>query len=83
MVVRLAKGTSCPPDTLVDAATLAAHFSDVRGEPVVDVLYTPRRYVRKRKGSAVGSVTLEREKVIAVRVEQERLGRLLAAERKA
>ncbi len=83
VIVRLAKGKSCSPETLVDAATLAAHFSDLRGETVVDVLYTPRRFVHKRKGSAVGSVTLGSEKVIAVRVEAARLRRLLENEKKA
>jgi len=83
VVVRLAKGKSCSPDTLVDAATLAAHFSDLRGERVVDVLYTPRRFVHKRKGSPVGSVTLGREKVIPVRIEPARLQRLLDNEKKA
>ncbi len=83
VVVPLTKGKSCSPETLVDAATLAAHFSELRGEPVVDVLYTPRRFVRKRKGSPAGSVTLEREKVIGLRVEPARLGRLLKSEKKA
>jgi predicted ribosome quality control (RQC) complex YloA/Tae2 family protein len=83
VVVRLTKGKSCSPDTLVDAATLAAHFSDFRGEPTVDVLYTPRRFVHKRKGSPVGSVTLGSEKVIAVRVEPARLQRLLENEKRA
>jgi predicted ribosome quality control (RQC) complex YloA/Tae2 family protein len=82
VVVRLAKGKSCSPDALVDAATLAAHFSDLRGESVVDVLYTPRRFVHKRKGSPVGSVTLEREKVMPVRIEAARLQRLLENEKK-
>lgn len=83
VVVPLSKGKSCTPEALIDAATLAAHFSDFRGEPVVDVLHTPRRFVRKRKGSPVGSVTLEREKVIAVRIEPERLARLLANEKRS
>ncbi len=83
VVVRLAKGKSCSPETLVDAATLAAHFSDLRGETTVDVLYTPRRFVHKRKGSPVGSVTLGTEKVIAVRIESRRLERLLKSEKKA
>ena len=82
VVVRLDKGQPCPPEALVDAATLSAHFSDLRGESVVDVLYTPRRFVRKSKGSPIGSVTLEREKVIAVRLEPVRLERLLRNERK-
>ncbi len=83
VLVRLTKGTPCPPETLVDAATLAAHFSDLRGEAIVDVLYTPRRFVHKRKGSPVGSVTLGSEKVIALRVEPARLQRLLKNERRA
>ena len=83
VVVPLGKGKSCPPDTLVDAATLAAHFSDLRGETIVDVLYTPRRFVHKRKSSPVGSVTLGSEKVIAVRLEAARLERLLRSEKKA
>lgn len=82
VVVPLAKGKSCAPEALVDAATLAAHFSDLRGEAVVDVLYTPRRFVHKRKGSAIGSVSLGREKVIALRVEADRIVKLLASERK-
>lgn len=82
IVVPLTKGKSCSAETLVDAATLAAHFSDLRGETIVDVLYTPRRFVHKRKGSPVGSVTLTSEKVIAVRVEPERLQRLLENEKK-
>jgi len=83
VVVPLAKGKSCSPEALVDAATLAAHFSDLRGELLVDVLYTPRRFVHKRKGSAIGSVSLDREKVIAVRIEAERVARLLRNEKKA
>jgi predicted ribosome quality control (RQC) complex YloA/Tae2 family protein len=83
VIVRLAKGKSCSPETLVDAATLAAHFSDLRGETIVDVLYTPRRFVHKRKGSPLGSVTLGSEKVIAARIETGRVERLLKSEKKA
>ncbi len=82
VLVPLAKGKPCSPEALIDAATLAAHFSDLRGELVVDVLYTPRRFVHKRKGNAIGSVSLDREKVIAVRIEAERLARLLESEKK-
>lgn len=83
VIVPLEKGASCPPDLLVDAATLAAHFSDARGEAVCDVSYVERRHVRKPRKSAPGAVTFEREKVIAVRVEPERLERLLATKETA
>jgi hypothetical protein len=77
VVVPLDKGSSCPPELLVDAAHLAAHFSDARGERVVEVQYTPRRYLRKPRGSAPGAVVVDREKVLVLRVEDERLARLL------
>jgi predicted ribosome quality control (RQC) complex YloA/Tae2 family protein len=62
---------------LVDAAHLAVHFSDARGEAVVEVQYTPRKWVRKPKGSAPGAVAIDREKVLVLRVEPARLERLL------
>jgi predicted ribosome quality control (RQC) complex YloA/Tae2 family protein len=78
VVVPLDKGQTCPAETLVDAATLAAHFSDARGEAVCEVSYVPRRYVRKPKGSAPGAVTYDHEKVLVLRVQALRLERLLA-----
>jgi len=79
VIVPLKKGTTCPGELLVDAAHLAAHFSDARGETLVEVAYVPRRYVRKRRGSPPGSVTLDREKVLVLRVEKPRLDLLLAS----
>ena len=79
VVVPLRKGTTCPGELLVDAAHLAAHFSDARGETIVEIAYVPRRYVRKRRGSPPGAVTLDREKVLVLRLERPRLERLLAS----
>lgn len=78
VVVPLDKGQSCPSETLIDAATLAAHFSDARGEGVCEVTHVQRRYVRKPKGSAAGAVTYDHEKVLVLRVEPDRVERLLA-----
>lgn len=80
VIVPLQKGESCPSELLVDAATLAAHFSDARGEDRVDVQYTHKRFVRKPKGAPKGAVEITREKVLVVRMEEARLKRLLAAE---
>jgi predicted ribosome quality control (RQC) complex YloA/Tae2 family protein len=79
IVVPLEKDESCPSELLIDAAHLAAHFSDARGEPIVDIQYTPRRYVRKQRGSP-GAVTLLREKVLALRFSPERLSKIVAGE---
>jgi len=80
VVVRLTKGHEAPAELLVDAAHLAAHFSDARGEAVVDVTYVSRRYVRKRRGSPPGQVQVDREKVLVLRVDGARLASLLARE---
>jgi predicted ribosome quality control (RQC) complex YloA/Tae2 family protein len=77
VVVPLERGEVCSAELLVDAAMLAAHYSDARSEAVVDVSYTPRRYVRKPKGAAVGMVIVEREKVMRVMMEADRLAALL------
>lgn len=79
VIVPLDKQHPCPPDVLVDAATLAAHFSNARHEPQCEVSYIERRYVRKPKKSAPGSVTTHHEKVIDVRIEKDRLARLLSS----
>jgi predicted ribosome quality control (RQC) complex YloA/Tae2 family protein len=81
VVVPLAKGASCPAELLVDAAHLAAHFSEARGESTVEVSYTPRRYIRKPRHSAPGAVVVDREKVLILRVDEARLRRLLERER--
>jgi predicted ribosome quality control (RQC) complex YloA/Tae2 family protein len=82
VVVRLGKA---PPDqeTLLDAAHLAVHFSDARGEPQVEVDATRVKHVRKVKGAAPGAVTYSQEKVLLLRTEPARLARLLSEEEDA
>ncbi len=80
VIVPLGKGTICDEATLADAATLAAHFSDARGESTVEVIHAERRYVRKPRGAAPGAVRLDREKTFLLRFEPQRLARLLASE---
>lgn len=77
VIVPLERTESCPPELLCDAATLAAHFSSARGEPRVDVIYTPRRYIQKPRKAPAGSVLLLREKVFRLILEPIRLRRLL------
>ncbi len=74
-------GPAPDAETLLDAATLAAHFSAARGERLVEVAATLRRHVRKPKGGAPGSVQYSQEKTIPLRLEDERLRRLLESER--
>ncbi len=80
VVVPLGRGEEPTPDLLVDAAHLAAHFSDARGDTDVEVVHTRRRYVQKPRGAAPGSVRLIKEKTLFLRVEQNRLERLLQSD---
>ena len=80
VIVQLDKGQTCPAEDLVDAGHLAAHFSDARDEKAVDVQYTPRRFLRKPKGSAPGAVVVDREKVLALRFDAALLRALLERE---
>ncbi len=78
VVVRLPKGKTASLDTLLDAGTLAVHFSKARGERTIDVVYTFAKNVRKPKGLPAGAVVPSQTKTISVRLEESRLKRLLS-----
>jgi predicted ribosome quality control (RQC) complex YloA/Tae2 family protein len=80
VVVQRQRGRELAHETLLDAATLAAHFSKASQEAQVDVMYTEAKYVRKVKGAAPGSVTVAGAKTLRVRLDATRLTRLLATE---
>ena len=63
--------------TLLDAATLAIHFSKARDLPLVDVISTQVKYIRKPRNAGPGQVSVMRDQNIALRLEPERLQRLL------
>lgn len=72
-------GRAVDGETLLDAATLAAHHSNARGEAQVDVVYLARKLVRKPPRASPGTVTHSGGKTIRVRLEPARLERLLAS----
>ena len=73
-------GESPDPRALGDAALLAAHFSSARGQEGAEVAWTRCKHVRKPKGSAPGTVTVTQEKVLRVRLDEDRLASLLRTE---
>ena len=75
--MRLPKGKTASLETLLDAATLAVHFSKARGERRIDVVYTPKKHVRKPKGLPAGAVVPAQTKTITVLQDDVRLRRLL------
>lgn len=81
VVLRMRKDEELKSEDLIDAATLAAHFSEGRRDTTVDITYTEAKYIRKPKGAPPGSVSVGGGSTITVRLEDERLQRLLDTER--
>src|SRR5262249_56904922 len=79
VVIRATPGRQLDERTLLDAATLAVHFSALGEEPQVDVQYTLCKHVRKAR--APGAVYVSHAKTLRVRVDSARLNRLLATPR--
>lgn len=66
-----------PQETLLDAAHLAVYYSKARKATRADVHYTQSKNLRKGKGVPAGQVTVVNGKTLSLRIEQERLARLL------
>ncbi|MFN3681029.1 MAG: NFACT family protein, partial [Nitrospira sp.] len=76
VLVRLKKDADVPPETLCDAAMLALLYSDLKKSGQGEVIYTKRKWIRKATGRPPGSVHIEREQVLYVRLDQRRVERL-------
>ncbi|MCB9623851.1 MAG: NFACT family protein [Sandaracinus sp.] len=81
VVVPLAKGETCSAELLLDAALLAAHFSEAHADERVEIQHADRRHVHKRRGSALGAVTVTHDKTLLLRADADRLRWLLSRER--
>ncbi len=66
VVVRNPNRGEIPQHTLLQAAELAAFYSDARSQPKAAVNYTQKKFVNKPKGSAPGLVRLAFFKTILV-----------------
>ena len=66
VVVRSPVRQELPHRTVIEAAQLAAKFSQAGNDSKVDVHYTPRKFVSKIKGAAPGLVRLSTFKMITV-----------------
>lgn len=66
VVIRNRDRKEIPPTTLVEAAQLAAFYSQGKAQPKAAVLYTLKKFVNKPKGAAPGLVSLSSFKTILV-----------------
>ncbi len=77
VIVPLERGEEIGEQTLLDAATLALHYSRNRRADRAEITWTPRRHVSKPKGAKPGLVAVTHERVLRLRREPDRLARLL------
>lgn len=77
VVIRMQGRTGgVPRRTLVEAAQLAAYYSQARSHGKVTVSYTHKKHVRKPRKSPPGLVTLTHEKTVVVKPDKELVRRL-------
>jgi len=77
VIVRTPREREVTQEALLDAAHLAVHFSKIRGADRADVTHTQCKYVRRLKGAPAGTVSYAQASTIRLRVEPDRLERLL------
>jgi predicted ribosome quality control (RQC) complex YloA/Tae2 family protein len=65
-----------PRQTLVEAAKLAAYYSQARAQGKVTVSYTLKKYVRKPRKSPPGLVTITNVKSIVVTPDKSLIAKL-------
>ena len=79
-VILRTNGEAPNEDTLLLAASLAAHFSQASGSSNIPVDCTPCRFVKKPSGAKPGFVIFTHQKTLAVTPDEERLKKILAQE---
>lgn len=80
VIIPMARTQEADSATLLDAATLAIHYSKAPDSGYNEVMWTRRKYVRAVRKGAPGQVIAEQEKNLAVAWEQARLDALLRRE---
>ncbi|TRX62187.1 DUF814 domain-containing protein [Fulvivirga sp. M361] len=66
VLIKNQQGKIIPDFVIEHAAELAAYYSKRKNDTLCPVIYTPRKYIRKRKGDPPGAVVVDREKVMLV-----------------
>ncbi len=79
VVIQVQKRTGgVPRRTLLEAAQLAAYYSQARNEGKVEVSYTLKKYVRKPRKAPPGLVTITQEKTVRVSPDKSLVNKLAA-----
>ena len=74
------KASSPDQETMLDAATLAVHYSKLAQTKHAEVHATQQKYVHRVKGAPAGKVEIRQERVMQIDMEEARIQRLLKTE---
>ncbi len=66
VVIKHQAGKGFPKDVIERAAQAAAWYSKRKTDSMCPVIFTPKKFVRKRKGDPAGTVMVDREEVVMV-----------------
>lgn len=69
-IIRNENDKPIPKDVIEKAAEITAWYSKRKSDTICPVIYTPKKYVRKPKGSLPGQVIVDREDVILVKPDR-------------
>ncbi|MEO1053535.1 MAG: NFACT RNA binding domain-containing protein [Bacteroidota bacterium] len=70
VVIKHQAGKNFPKPVIEKAAQLAAYYSKRKNDSLCPVTFTPRKFVRKRKGAPAGQVVVDKEQVMLVPPEK-------------
>jgi len=83
VILRVSGAMQPDPEEILDAAHLALHFSPLKNASSGSIHVAARKQVHKPKGAPPGLVTLSGGKTLDLRMEPERLARLLESDDRA
>jgi predicted ribosome quality control (RQC) complex YloA/Tae2 family protein len=83
VIIKMDNKKEIPRDSLLDAASLAIHFSKLKSAGRGDVIYTFRKYVRKPKGAEPGKVICSQDKNLSITIDSKRMERLFKGQQAA
>ena len=77
VIIKAVRDKTVPLPVLLDAASLAIHFSKAKKSGKADLYYTHVKYLRRVKGGKTGLVLPTQEKNLQAELDEERVKRLL------
>ena len=77
MIIKAQKGKTVPLPVLLDAASLAIHYSKAKKSGRADLYYTEVKYLRRAKDGKTGLVLPTQERNLSAVLDEKRVREML------